>query len=249
MALQKMVVSRIFEQRFLVTIYMPNKRLNQLIMELPLAKKLLLSGTVLMLISLFLPWYQDLDTFKSGEMFLGLTGPLYLAGFSVLILMALNLAMLYMEHSGRKSPLHNVKSSTLYLITGIASFYLLLMVNSVYFHQKFGINITDKQSDFGMFFAFIAASLITIGGYLTGRDKAVVLKEFEESVDESVIRLPNNDMRKPRENLRYSGAVNSNLNAKPANGVPAQKAFPSQQPTFAGKPEEAANIQPFRTDL
>ncbi len=75
-------------------------------------------------------------------------------------------------------------------------------MNSVYFHAKFGVNITIKESDFGMFFAFIASSLLTIGGYLASRDRTVALKEFEQVAAEPVLTMPTDDMRKPKENLR-----------------------------------------------
>ncbi len=210
---------------------MPAKRINEIIGQLSFAKKLLFAGSALMVISLFLPWYNDIDTFKTGDMFLGLTGPLYFAGFSLLAVAILNLSMVFIESPTGKLPRFNVKISTLHLASGIFSFYTLILVCSVYFHAKFGVNITIKQSDFGMFFAFIASSLLTIGGYLTSRDRTVALKEFEQVAT---------DMRKPKENLRNIATTN------------AEQAVP--------KPLTAANlnqreevpqrtVQPYRTDL
>lgn len=170
---------------------MPAKRVSDIFSELPFEKKLLGIGSLLMIVSLFLPWYQDLDSFKTGDMFLGLTGPLYVGGFSLLVMSGLNLVFMFFEKTGRKMPFVNMKFSTFYFMTGIFAFFMLLLVNSVYFHPKFGINITLKQSQFGMFFAFIASSFITIGGYLTGRDKATLLREFqEESQEDEFIHLP-----------------------------------------------------------
>src|SRR5437870_417550 len=82
-----------------------------------------------------------------------------------------------------KVPLFKVKSSKIHLWAGIASFYLLFLEGSVYFHPAFGVNITLKQSGFGMFMAYAAAALLTIGGYLEGRGKAAV-KEFEKETRE-----------------------------------------------------------------
>ena len=170
---------------------MPSKSITQLFQELSFEKKLLGVGSIVMILSLFLPWYQDLDSFKTGDVFLGITGPLYFGGFSLLAVGAGNLFFMYMEINGKKMPLVNMKPSTFYFASGLFSFFMLLLINSVYFHAKFGINITLKQSQFGMFFAFIAASFMTIGGYLASRDKATLLKEFQEELEQDAfIHLP-----------------------------------------------------------
>lgn len=219
---------------------MPTQRINDLIGGLSFAKKLLFAGSVLMIISLFLPWYSDIDTFKTGDMFLGLTGPLYLAGFSLLGVAILNLSMVFMQSSTGKLTHIPVKASTLHLASGIFAFYLLILVNSVYFHAKFGVNITIKQSDFGMFFAFIASSLLTIGGYLTSRDRTVAMKEFEQVAAEPILTMPVADMRKPKENLRNIATASTE-----------QQASKLATQSNVGQREEVSkrSTQPFRTDL
>ncbi|MBI4231741.1 hypothetical protein HY605_00795, partial [Candidatus Peregrinibacteria bacterium] len=63
---------------------MPNSFKSRL-KKLAISKKLILVGSGLMVVSAFLPWYSDLDRFKIGDTFLGITGPLYLVGFLVLL--------------------------------------------------------------------------------------------------------------------------------------------------------------------
>jgi hypothetical protein len=182
---------------------MPVKRINQIISDLPFERKLLGAGAILMAISTFLPWYQDLDSFKTGDVFLGLSGPTYLAGLTILAVAIIDILLVFVESSEKKMPLISIKPSTFYLASGLISFYLLLMVNSIYFHNKFGVNITSKDSQFGMFMAFIAASLMTIGGYLATREKSSILKEFQEKAQEPMIKLPDqNELRKAREITR-----------------------------------------------
>ena len=153
---------------------MPAKRINQIIMDLPFERKLLGAGALLMAVSTFLPWYRDLDSFKTGDTFIGLSGPLYLVGITILAMSIIDILLVFMEATEKKIPVTSVKPSTFYLASGLVAFYLLLIVNSVYFHNKFGVNITLKESQFGMFMAFISASLITIGGYLSTDRKSVV---------------------------------------------------------------------------
>jgi len=218
---------------------MPVKRINQIISDLPFERKLLGTGAILMAISTFLPWYQDLDSFKTGDVFLGLSGPTYLAGLTILALSIMDILLVFIETSEKKMPLISIKPSTFYLASGLISFYLLLMVNSIYFHNKFGVNITSKDSQFGMFMAFIAASLMTIGGYLATREKYSMLKEFQEKTQEPMIKIPDqNDVRKAREISR------------PAP-VQAAKPLKHTQPMFAdGAPvavEQAAFKQTLKT--
>jgi len=180
---------------------MPTKRLGKIVHDLSFEKKLITAGSLLMIISAVLPWYQDLDSFRTGDMFLGISGPLYLAGFSLIILAVVNLALVYADFTGLKIPRLPVKKHVLYMFTGIFTFYALFLVNSVYFHPKFGINITLKQSQFGMFMAFVSASLITIGGYLSMKDRGEILKEFQDTATDQMIAVPMQE-RNPEKNIR-----------------------------------------------
>lgn len=180
---------------------MPTKRINQVISELSLPKKIIGAGSALMILGLFMPWYQDLDTFKTGAEFSGLSGPLYLLGFSLLALSIINIVFLVLNSAKKKVSFLPFKMSSFHLFVGLFSFYALLAVNSIYFHQSFGVNITLKQSRFGMFMAFVAASLLTIGGYLETRDKSVFLKEFQEETEDTFIKVPEKQ-EKPLGNLR-----------------------------------------------
>ena len=189
---------------------MPAKRIKQLILDLNFEQKMLGIGLVLMIISLFLPWYQDLDLFKTGNMYLGLTGPMYFSGYTMLLITILNLTLLVSGALNVKIPF-NVRPAKIYLASGIAFFYLLLMTNSVYFHQDFGVNLLNKESPFGMFMAFISASLITIGGYISTRDKQAMLKEFQEQTQEPLIKLNEQiEQRNPKEIFR---SLNNNARA------------------------------------
>ena len=243
---------------------MPAKRINQLIADMPFERKLLGAGAILMAISTFLPWYRDLDSFKTGDVFIGLSGPLYLIGFTILAMSIIDILLVFVEGTEKKLPISSVKPATFYLGSGLVAFYLLLVVNAVYFHNKFGVNITIKESQFGMFMAFIAASLITIGGYLATREKSSLIREFQEKAQESMIKIPDqNEVRKAREISRPAPMQPAPLTEKVTqtqfaeeivaqHGVAPQRvahvpgqAAPSQIPRQA----ERKSYQPYRSDL
>ncbi len=222
---------------------MPSKSLVQIVGALSFEKKLLGIGSILLVLSLFLPWYQDLDAFKTGDMFLGITGPLYLAGYSLLIVGAANLAFLFLEMQSKKIPFLNIKYSSFFFAAGLFTFFMLAIVTSVYFHPKFGINITLKQSQFGLFFSFIAASCMTIGGYLTTRDRATLLQEFEKEARDPFIEMPKQE--KPKESLRNNPPSEPAAQPIPVNEKASENLIPEQKPKEVSK--EPA--QTYRMDL
>ena len=52
--------------------------------KLSQAEKVVTIGAILTIVSLFLPWYRDLDAWQKGEVFLGVTGPLSMIGLVIL---------------------------------------------------------------------------------------------------------------------------------------------------------------------
>lgn len=148
---------------------MPQKRLIQYYRELSFEQKMVACGGFLAVSSVFMPWYQDLDRFETGFKFYGITGPLYLVG---LFFLAMGLTVLGTIFVGRiKVRVENFgfKLSHFYLLSGGFLFFLLILTNSVYFHQNFGVNITAKEFRFGMVFAFIATGLLLAGGFFLRR--------------------------------------------------------------------------------
>lgn len=234
---------------------MPNPRLTQIVAELPFEKKIVGVGTLAMVVSLFFPWYQDLDSFHTGDTFTGLTGPMYFAGFTFLVLASLSLLVMVMDHLNKQLPIFKVKTSLLHLWSGIFSFYLLFLVGTAYFHPAFGVNITMKQSGFGMFIAYAAAAMLTIGGYLEGRGRAAV-KDFEKETREDAVALPPvadrkvvHPMieRKPREIVRSTPAKQRTAEQPAmeleADSVQASNAQRQPQPLSSQQPVPAAPVR------
>lgn len=133
--------------------------------QLPFYKKLALAGGILTVIGALLPWYQDIDKFKTGDMFLGITGPMYLAGLLVLAsgaTCALIAGIKLFKKSEIKLPLSEIQ---IYMALSAFSILMLVLALSVYFHPKFGINLTEKNAGIGIFFAFIGTGLTILGAF------------------------------------------------------------------------------------
>lgn len=141
------------------------------IKELSLGEKGVLLGSFLVIISVFMPWYSDTDQFKIGTTFLGITGPLYLAGLLVLIGGAMCMTSMVMKMRGKSLERLPVKENHLYVASSIISLLMLVLATSVYFHPKFGINLATKQYGIGMILAAIGGILTLVSGILMERRK------------------------------------------------------------------------------
>lgn len=142
-------------------------------MKLPLVGKAILIGSCLTAISVFMPWYNDVDKFNIGESFLGISGPLYLAGFFVFIAGAVSVALIAMQMLEKKTPKLPMREAQIHIAGSILSLFMLVLTASAYFHPKFGVNLTDKSLGFGMILAFIGTGAMMLGGIMAIRTKEV----------------------------------------------------------------------------
>ncbi|MEK7171677.1 MAG: hypothetical protein AAB739_02090 [Patescibacteria group bacterium] len=153
-------------------------RIKETFLRLPRHIKLIGVGSLILAISTLLPWYADLDSYRIGDQFLGITGPASFVGIVILLLSAGSLYLFGYRLLERRVPRLPVREAIFHLFVGIESLFLLLMVNSIFFHPKFGVNITLKESRFGMTLAIIGSAVLVVGAYFQNK------KEIEESQSE-----------------------------------------------------------------
>jgi len=142
-------------------------------MKLSLIKKAILVGSILTALSVFMPWYNDVDKFNIGESFLGISGPLYLAGFFVFVAGAVSVAIIAIQMMEKKMPKLPMKESQMHIAGSVLSLFMLVLTASAYFHPKFGVNLADKTLGLGMILSFIGTGIMMIGGILSLRTKEV----------------------------------------------------------------------------
>ena len=144
---------------------------------LPFKEKLVLIGGLLVVIGAFLPWYKDIDKFRTGDMFLGITGPLYLAGLIVLSGGLVSFGVIMAKLLEKKNFKLPIQEAYIHLAGAGFSVLMIILTTSVYFHPKFGINLTDKSIGFGMIM-----SMVGVGGVILGSVLAIKKHDinFEE---------------------------------------------------------------------
>lgn len=164
---------------------MPAPSIKHKLLNLPMPQKVIGTGALLALIGAFLPWYKDIDSFNTGDLFFGITGPLYLIGYIIIALSIFALILTGFYLLDKKIPPLPMKESVIYILSGGVTLFLMIIANSVYFHPKFGINITSKEHQIGMLLALIGATAITIGGILQNRESGTsrFIKQFKEETE------------------------------------------------------------------
>lgn len=155
---------------------------------------MVLVGSTALVLSVILPWYSDIDRFKSGYTFLGITGPVYLAGLIILVAAGISLGLIILRVMERPLPKLPLKEPHYHLFTAVISGLMVLMASSVYFHPKFGMNLTDKSVGVGMLMAIFGVIVTGIGAYLT-------LKTRVPTLDPDAIYSPSIDLDRKAGNV------------------------------------------------
>lgn len=169
---------------------MATKHIISRIKEFSSEQRLVFWGAVLMAVSVVLPWYSDLDAFRTGDMFLGITGPLYMVGLLMLGIGVVS--MVTTLHRNTRDKIERIFSAigNFYIMAAGFSAFLLLLVNSVFFHPKFGVNIAIKESRFGMLVALAGVIALGYGGYLMRKRHRAYTHVDIESNYEPLIKMP-----------------------------------------------------------
>ena len=200
---------------------------------------------MLLAVSAFLPWYADLDSYRIGDQFLGITGPASFVGIVILLLSGLSMWVFSHHLLQKRAPRLPVREAILYMFVGIESLFLLLIVNSIFFHPKFGVNITLKESRFGMTVAIIGGVVLTIGSYLLNREE--IKKTDEVGKLEPLIKVePRIAVSQPQTqaSARPQPTVQSQPYARPHMPVSARREEPRRGFLFG---ERAATSTPAAT--
>lgn len=152
---------------------MPTIPFQNKLKALSLNKKIVLAGSLVTILGSLLPWYSDVDQFKTGDTFLGISGPMYLAGFLVLIGGLVAFGLILMELLEKPVPKLPVKEAHFHIFSSGLSILMLILAASVYFHPKFGVNLTNKTWGIGMTLSFIGTGLVMLAGFLAVRNEEV----------------------------------------------------------------------------
>ncbi len=172
----------------------------------PNSKKLIAIGSLFLVISTLLPWYSDIDKYKVGDTFLGITGPLYLAGFIVLASALMSLTITAFEFLGKPLPKLPIEKKQIHIFTASVSILMILIVSSVYFHPKFGINITAKSSGLGVAIALFSVLTIS-GGLILDKNKKfnTSFRHHESLVNMGLETVKKEDLAQEKVAEPYSG--------------------------------------------
>jgi len=166
---------------------MASRRLKTSLSRMDVTRKWILLSCAILALSTLLPWYEDLDAFGAGDLYLGITGPLFLVGLMVLVSAVFVGSWIVLPLKGKRLPELPVKEGALFAFLGVQDLVLLLVANSVFFHPKFGVNITLKDTKFGMIMAFVGVILMIWSGYQLYRAERRPIREANR---EPLVKMP-----------------------------------------------------------
>lgn len=218
---------------------MSSRRIQNSLARLDVTRKWILLGCVAIALSTVLPWYADLDAFGAGDLYLGLTGPLFLVGLMVFASAVFIGTWILLPAFGKRLPTLPVKEGALFVLLGFQDLLLLLIANSVFFHPKFGVNITLKETGFGMILAFAGVLLTLWSSYRLFRrgDRRAEILDQEEG-QEPFLRAPE-PAHRPMMDRPPSYA-------RPSTGMPMTG---RREPLERPHPDDRPAPQPLRMDL
>ncbi|EKD64019.1 MAG: hypothetical protein ACD_51C00097G0006 [uncultured bacterium] len=155
------------------------------------SKKVVLISAILTSFSCLLPWYHDLSVYGVADSYLGINGPLFLAGIFIFAMNAFLTLSIAMPMIGKRFVKLPLKGSVAGMLVGLQSLFLLLIANSVFYHAKFGISISQKTAGFGMAIAMFSVLALIGGSYFWYKEESVD-RGFDEAVGrkEPLIKIP-----------------------------------------------------------
>lgn len=158
-----------------------SKRIKQGFLRTPLVQKMVLLSSALLMLSPLFPWFDNRNSFNTGETYIGLAGPLFLVGALVMAFGAISFFNLFLPLMGKHFFKMRKKSGMLAMILAVQSLLLIGVANSVFFHPSFGTNVSHKGTRFGLFMAVIAIGFMIGAGYLTHRkEKNGEIEDIED---------------------------------------------------------------------
>lgn len=240
---------------------MATRRLDAAISRLETTQKWVLGSALAIGVSALLPWYEDVDAFGAGDLYLGITGPLFLVGLLVLGSAAFVAYWIVAPTMGRRLPSLPFKDGALFAFVGVQNLLLLLVANSVFFHPKFGVNITLKNTKFGMILALASVVVMIWSGYRLLRQSERRAQSIgPEGRLEPLIKMPETQpTREPRAELHrdpthYSGSRHA-IGAQTHGPVERAIHHLNNEPRLVRKepverdPSQKIAPQPLRMDL
>lgn len=172
-------------------------------------EKVALLGSIICIVSAFLPWYRDLDAWGKGEVYLGVTGPLSIIGISIFVLSGM-LAMQLIGRTFNNDIQILNKIEGLRAKVGLQNLFLLIIATSIYIDANFGVNLTLKETSIGLFMSFIGSALIAISGFASLGDSApLTINDVFDEVEAGIERAHTGLAEKTQAEIEYERLARS----------------------------------------
>lgn len=171
-------------------------------LELPVPKKIVLMGSILTIVSMFMPVYSELSKWGKPIVYYGITGPMKWVGFSIIVFSFLPIVILLLPFSPFKNKKISLTLKNASIFASIQSLFLLLITSSIYLSVDFGVDLSIKEISFGMFLGLLGAVLNLFGGILVNNEK-LTEKIFQTDEDKAPFLMPKDIQERMHSTLDY----------------------------------------------
>lgn len=200
------------------------KALRYRLRQLPLYYKLIGFGSLISIVSIFLPWVS-----YESRVFNGVEDITFLIGYIIFILSLLLFLFFILHLWEKKLPRLPVKEYTLSMFSGLQIILLSLVAFSVY--NRLFLYTSTSEIRFGLTGTIIAGVLICIGSYLAWRE------EKEESVKKTFMHVPEATPGKDLEKFFQKSKENHKLLSAEETG--SSGADPTPPPSEGQNPDQS----------
>jgi hypothetical protein len=129
----------------------------------------MLIGLSMSLIGVFLNWFKSGDSFNEGISYNGLSGPVYLAGYTIMLISIYSIVVLMKYLKENNCEFNQLKKYYVEKWSGIVILYLSILVVTVYLNSEI---YSSLQKNIGVgFFMTVSGSLITTIGSIIFKTK------------------------------------------------------------------------------
>ena len=146
-------------------------RLKHSLAHMSLGRKLVLAGSLLALLSIFMPWHSiGTPSIGTQHVYNGLGDQNFVIGLLVLVFSLCSLCMVGLPLLGMRVPRLKWRESVLLTFFGGESLLLTLVLTGM--HQTSVVRAVSFDLRIGLYFAIIGSALIFAGGLLQGSREA-----------------------------------------------------------------------------
>ncbi len=152
------------------------RRIKHTLLRMSAEEKVISIGSILILVSTFMPWYEIVHSYKENKIFTGLSGDLGIIGFVILLMSLFSLLIIMAENLHLPFANFGYKKEHILLFLSGESFIFSLLATAIHTKNSFGYS--DANLRFGIYLVLIASLFGALSAF------SMIQKNRKEEVED-----------------------------------------------------------------